>query len=188
MVKNIFQKDLYLLLCISGFKNYYYAKGTILVFKDNKGLTGQLNDWGKEFSVQFDLIIKTLNGPFSHGGSWQNIIHFTIGGDRGALGRRIPALYLNKSGFLHFCSQINDDPNICTNSHKVELNKNHSIRIVQQNVGGKFIYSITMNGHLLFSIENKKPRNYEKVFVYTSNPWFDTFAPSGTLSNLKIQG
>ena len=91
-------------------------------------------------------------------------------------------------GFLHILSQINDIGNFPVNTNILQLHKNYSIKIAQLNIGGKFIYSVTINGHVYFSIENQKPRNHGKVFVYTSDPWYDTFGQSGTLSNLEIQG
>ena len=165
--------------------NQYTANEIVSVSKGKKWLDEILPHWGKEFSVEFDLVIKTLD-HFT--GSWQNIIHLTVGVDDG-LGRRIPAVYLHKSGFLGFYSQINNHETFLPKGGEfyIELNKNYSIRIAQQNVSGKFIYSVTINGKILFSVENEKPTNFEEVFVYTSNPWDETFGPSGTLSNLKIQ-
>ena len=91
-------------------------------------------------------------------------------------------------GYLYIGSQINDNNNFGVYTNVLQLHKNYSIKIAQLNIGGKFIYSVTINGHVYFSIENQKPRNYGKVSVYTSNPWYDTFGQSGSLSNLEIQG
>ena len=144
-----------------------------------------LLNWGKEFTIEFDLVIKSLNTHFT--GEWQNIFHLTIGPNYGTFGTRIPALFLNKNGYLRFRSQLGDQSNYWFTFY-IELNKNYSVKIAQQQIEGKHIFSITINGHVVNSVQNLKPMSFQKVLVYLSDPFFETFGPSGTLSNLKIQG
>ena len=83
--------------------NQYNVKGTVPVAKGLE-IPSYFTNWGKEFTVQFDLVIKTLNGHFT--GAWQNIIHLTIGGNGGVLGQRIPAVWLHKTGTVSEIAKI----------------------------------------------------------------------------------
>ena len=110
-------------------------------------------------------------------------------------GGRLPAVFLNKNKFFRICYQVNIPMNrycyidICTycKNYNYELNTDYHFEISQQrNPSGEAIYSIKVNGVTFDEVVNTAPLKFEDVKLYLSNPWFDTFAPFGNLSNLKL--
>ena len=122
-----------------------------------------------------------MEGP----GSWTSLFHLTIGEDSG-VGGRIPAVFVNQDKYFHHCYHVNGDDNYYQN-YDYELNKDYHFEISQQkNSEGEAVYSIKVNGETLHEIVNTTPLKFKDVKLYLSDPWFDTFAPYGKLSNLKI--
>jgi hypothetical protein len=67
------------------------------------------------------------------------------------------------------------------------LNKEYHFEISQQtNSKGEAVYSIKVNGETFHEIVNTTPLKFKDVKLYLSDPWYETFAPFGKLSNLKI--
>ena len=60
-----------------------------------------------------------------------------------------------------------------------------SLEISQEQAGGKFVYKIVIGGKMIFSVENKKPEEMNKVKVYASDPWYP--AQHGSIKALLIQ-
>merc|ERR1712154_487550 len=137
-------------------------------------------DWSDEFKVEFDVIVnKELPG------SWESLFHMTTGEDLG-VGGRVPAVFLNPNKYFYTCYHVNGNNDYCQN-YNYELNKDYHFEISQQkNSKGEAIYSITINGETVHEIVNKTPLKYKNVKLYLSDPWYETFAPFGKLSNLKI--
>ena len=122
-----------------------------------------------------------MEGP----GSWTSLFHLTTGEDSG-VGGRIPAVFVNQDKYFHHCYHVNGDDNYCQN-YDYELNKDYHFEISQnKNSEGEAVYSIKVNGETLHEIVNTTPLKFKDVKLYLSDPWFDTFAPFGRLSNLKI--
>ena len=137
-------------------------------------------DWSDEFNVEFDVIVnKELPG------SWKSLFHLTTGENLG-VGGRIPAIFLNPAKYFYTCYHVNGDDDYCQN-YNYELNKDYHFEISQhKNSKGEAVYSITVNGETVHEIVNKTPLKYKDVKLYLSDPWYETFAPFGKLSNLKI--
>ena len=98
---------------------------------------GKIPTWGPEFRVTFDLKINSL---VSGRGGWTNVISFQInGGKRNnvKMGDRIPSIFLNKKGFLHFTSGVNRNRNHVFNFNSIKLKKWFSIAIQQTRENGK---------------------------------------------------
>ena len=71
-------------------------------------LLGELSTLYKEYNITFDLMINSLVGE-----TWQNIIHFTIGGNAAQYGDRAPAVwYHHDSNQLYVVSAINGNKNM----------------------------------------------------------------------------
>ena len=122
-----------------------------------------------------------MEGP----GSWTSLFHLTTGEDSG-VGSRIPAVFVNQEKYFHHSYHVNGDDNYCQN-YNYELNKDYHFEISQKkNSEGEAVYSIKVNGETLHEIVNTTPLKFKDVKLYLSDPWFDTFAPFGRLSNLKI--
>ena len=145
------------------------------------------SDWSDEFKIEYDVIVnKEFEGGYMEGpGSWTSLFHLTTGEDSG-VGGRIPAVFVNQDKYFHHCYHVNGDDNYYQN-YDYELNKDYHFEISQQkNSEGEAVYSIKVNGETFHEIVNTTPLKFKDVKLYLSDPWFDTFAPYGKLSNLKI--
>ena len=139
--------------------------------------TADLND---EFRIEYDIIVnqEILD-------SWKSLFRITTGENTGE-GGRIPAVFLNPSKSLYNCYHVNGDTNYC-HSYDYELNTDYHFEMSQQrNPNGEAVYRIFVNGELLHEIINTTPLKFQDVKLFLSDPWYDSFAPFGKLSNLKI--
>ena len=145
-----------------------------------------ISDWSDEFKVEYDVVInKDLPG------TWYSLFHVTTasksdGKPFNKYGGRIPAVYVNKNKYFHICHHVNGNTNYCQN-YNYELNKEYHFEISQQtNSKGEAVYSIKVNGETFHEIVNTTPLKFKDVKLYLSDPWYETFAPFGKLSNLKV--
>ena len=110
----------------------------------------------------------------------------TIGGDEKQYGDRIPAVWVNEENFFQIASAVSGDPN---NHQNLDFNLNqwyHFEIIQEENSKGEVIYSILMDGFTVYQVVNTLPQRFEKVILYTSDPFYPSFAPFGELRNLNI--
>ena len=155
----------------------FSKNGTVALTKGNH--VWSINDWSNEFKVEYDVIVnKELPG------SWKSLFHLTTGEDLG-VGGRIPAVFVNPDKYF-FCYHVNGDDDYCQ-SYNYELNKEYHFEISQhKNSKGEAIYNIKVNGKTFYEIVNTTPLKFKDVKLYLSDPWYETFAPFGKLSNLKV--
>ena len=125
--------------------------------------------WGPEFSIEMDITIKALPPNF------RSIIHFTENFSGKNYGDRVPAIWLSKSGFLLICSAISGDKNKCTQVNQ-PIDQQFTLEIKQatRQSDGKMFYEISVNGNIVFSIENTQPMSFTNVKAYGGDPWFDS--------------
>ena len=117
---------------------------------------------------------------------WHNVFHMTIGGNKFQYGDRIPAFWVNQSKSFWIWSAISGSP-YYSNSLTYNLYQWYHIEIKQEeNSNGKIIYSIAMDGTTVWEVVNNLPTRFEKVILYTSDPWYPSFASFGELKNLNI--
>ena len=156
---------------------FFSKDGNVALTKGNH--VWSINDWSNEFKVEYDVIVnKELPG------SWKSLFHLTTGEDLGA-GGRVPAVFVNLDKYF-FCYHVNGDDNYCQ-SYNYELNKEYHFEISQhKNSNGEAIYNIKVNGKTFYEIINTTPLKFKDVKLFLSDPWHETFAPFGKLSNLKI--
>ena len=141
------------------------------------------SDWSDEFKVEYDVIVNK-DMP----GTWKSLFHLTTGINNNyqVLGARIPAVFVNPSKFFHICNHVNGNTNYCQN-YNYELNKEYHFEISQhKNSKGEAVYRINVNGETFHEVVNTTPLKFKDVKLYLSDPWYETFAPFGKLSNLKI--
>ena len=118
--------------------------------------------------------------------NWHNVFHMTIGGDRKQYGDRIPAVWVNEKKFFHIASAVSGDSNNNQN-FGFNLNQWYHFEIIQEeNSKGEVVYSILMDGFTVYQVVNTLPQRFEKVILYTSDPFYPSFAPFGELRNLNI--
>ena len=120
---------------------------------------------------------------------YANVFHMTIGGDgygdAKQYGDRIPAVWVNNENF-YISSAVSGNPNY-RQLYDYNLNQWYHFEIIQEeNSKGEVIYSILMDGRTVYQVFNTLPQRFEKVILYTSDPFYMSFAPFGELKNLKI--
>ena len=118
---------------------------------------------------------------------WHNIFHMTIGGNMENYGDRIPAVWVNKAKYFLIWSGISGNPLTYYQNDNYNLNQWYHIEILQkENSNGEIIYSIEIDGFTVHEVVNTLPQRFEKVILYTSDPFYRSFAPFGELRNLNI--
>ena len=132
------------------------------------------------------LIQVTKELPKNKYGGYYNVFHMTIGGNDKQYGDRIPAVWVNEEKFFHIASAVSGNPNFNQN-YDYTLNQWYHFEIIQEeNSKGEVIYSILMDGFTVYQVVNTLPQRFEKVILYTSDPFYPSFAPFGELRNLNI--
>ena len=160
---------------ISG-QHFFSRIGNVALTKGK--LVWSTSDWSDEFKVEYDVIVTE---ELSQG--WGNLFHVTTGEDMGE-GSRIPAVFVNQD-FFHICYNFNGTE-YCHN-YNYKLNEEYHFEISQnKNSNGEAIYNIKVNGKTFHEIINTTPLKFQNVMLYLSNPWHETLAPFGKLSNFKI--
>ena len=156
----------------------YSMTGEQEIAKDNRLIT--LPQLTKQWKVSFE--VKPTDYKYT---SYASLLHMTIGGNRGQVGDRSPAIWLHKTRGVLVSSAIDG---------KVAYSKTvkplpaagewTKIEVSQVLVGAKHVFSITIGDKKVFSKTNSKPVELTDVKVYSGNPW--STSQSGFLQNLKI--
>lgn len=132
------------------------------------------------------IIQVTKELPKNKPGGFYNVFHMTIGGDRKQYGDRIPAVWVNQEKFFYISSAVSGNPDD-HQSFDFTLYQWYHFEIIQEeNSKGEVIYSILMDGFTVYQVVNTLPQRFEKVILYTSDPFYPSFAPFGELKNLNI--
>ena len=157
-------------------------EGEIEVEKNNK-LSQVFNQWGKEYSIKFDIRIhKDFSSP-----EWLNVFRMTSTDNNCCnIGDRIPGLFVLSNKKLQITNSIGSQGN----DHfefPYELHKTYHIVISQtQSRTGKFEYCTNIDSINVRCLGNDKPRFFENVLLYFSDPWHASLKGYGKLSNLEI--
>ncbi|XP_066922243.1 uncharacterized protein [Clytia hemisphaerica] len=138
-----------------------------------------LETWSPAYSISFQI------KPLYIVNHWTSIIHFTTGGNLGAHGRRVPAVFIMPhTSRLHICTSLHNSNNWCVNSAALPLHKYSQVSINQYPNGGKYMYRVYVNGKQLANVENKTPRYFQNIKVYKADPWYN--AASANIRYLYI--
>ena len=147
--------------------------------------------WGNFYNVEADITVNKMPSI-----EWTNVFHFSQNGNIDVYGDRIPAVFIHKAGYFHICSGVNGNKDFSKDVPFV-LGKKYNLEIQQKKENGKkihgiqiendkTIYEIKINGKIILSTENKKPRDFDNVKVYVSDPWHNAFTANiGILSNFQ---
>ena len=122
----------------------------------------------KSYTISFDI------KPLSVQSSWSNVLHFTIGANRGSFGDRAPAVWFMKnSTVLYICSDFYSSTNKCSKSKPLVVGRYHLVVIQQRNVGLRYsLYSAFLDGRYIHHWANFRPRCFKGVKVFMSDPWY----------------
>ena len=137
-------------------------------------------NWGKYFSIQFDIVVKKHPR-----GRWTNVFYFKAV-EHGLQNDFVPALWIESGGYFHIGMHINNNQK---NTKKVrfELGKTYHVTIRQSKRFTQFWYEIIIDNESKLKIENKNPKSWSKVWLYTSSTFNDPFTSEfGNVCNLQI--
>ena len=156
-------------------QHFFSRIGNVALTKGD--LVWSTSDWSDEFKVEYDVIVTEDLPP-----NWKNLFLVTTGEE----GSHILVVYVNPDKYFIICYPVNGNTASCQNYY-YELNKEYHFEISQnKNSKGEAIYNIKVNGKTFHEIVNTTPLKFQNVLLYLSNPWHETLAPFGKLSNLKI--
>ncbi|XP_047133483.2 uncharacterized protein LOC100207579 isoform X2 [Hydra vulgaris] len=143
-------------------------------------LLGTLYVLLKVYTVSFN--VKPMN--FTVG--LNSVVHLTLGNDFGAYGDRNPGVWFHKdgSGSLVICVAINGNASYCIKTTPLTLGKWSSVKIYQSMQGGKYWFSVDLNGINIHKVENSDSRDFYNMKVYASDPWYN--AQNASISELLI--
>ena len=157
----------------------YSMAGEQEIAKDNRLIT--LPQLTKQWKVSFE--VNPTDYKYT---GYASLLHMTIGGNRGQVGDRSPAIWLHKTRGVLVSSAIDG---------KVAYSKTvkplpaagewTKIEVSQVLVGAKHVFSITIGDKKVFSKTNSKPVELTDVKVYSGSPWYTN--QKGFLQKLKIE-
>ena len=118
--------------------------GYNLLRKDN--LVATLSSWGDYFEVSLELWIES----FAQSRTWTEVFRFTATEiDCCSAGNRIPALFVNKAGFIYATSQVGSDGDF-HKSFNIKPKTWTMVQIKQYPENGKVIINLVFNLALFF--------------------------------------
>ena len=107
-----------------------------LITKDN--LVATLPSWGDQFDVSLELWIESFTPADKNG--WTELLRFTATNkDMGSAGDRIPAIFVNKNGYIHVVSQIGTNANANKNIN-IKTKTWTKVEIKQYQENGKVFF------------------------------------------------
>ena len=111
--------------------------------------------------------------------------------DAAEYGKRIPALFISKSGFLHLSSSVSGNWNYAFDFSYV-VNKKYKYEIIQIADSSNVItYTVKVDGVVRFGpVVNTQPTLFEEAYLYVSEPYNDPNVDSAfgyaALTNLCV--
>ena len=121
------------------------------------------------WSVEFDIIALGPQGP-----EHSSIFHVTTGENAAGMGTRYPSIFITQS---YQKLQFQNDIDRTANQgyvHPEELSESAwtSVKVYQHNKDTAMLLTIEINGVTVYEVENKQPRTYDNMLVYSSDPWY----------------
>ena len=145
-----------------------------------KGNLAWSGTWSDEFKIKFDVIV--TSEPTE---DWNNVLHVTTGNNCCGLGERIPSVSIYRGEYIEICFGVSGNNNYCKN-YNIVLHRLYHLEISQNKTSnGEAVYKISVDGTIFHEVINTTPKNFQNAKLYLSDPWHASFAPHGTLSNLR---
>ena len=166
-------------LALTEWTTAYSTAGEQEIAKDNRLIT--LPQLTKEWKVSFE--VKPTDYKYT---GYASLLHLSIGGNRGQVGDRSPAIWLHKTRGVLVSSAI--DGKVAYSKTVKPLpaaGKWTKIEICQMDEGSKYEFSITVDDKKVFTKTNSKPVALKNVKVYLGSPWYTN--QKGFVRNLKIE-
>ena len=136
----------------------------------------------KEWKVSFELRASSYQYK-----SYAQILQMTIGGKSGNIGDRTPALWIHKTRGVYLTTTLGSKSSVGKffKTKKPPINEWTSVEISQTRKGSKYIFSFTLKGETLWTVENSDPREFSSVKVFASSDWY--VAQAGAIRGFKIE-
>ena len=139
----------------------------------------------KQYSLHLEFMVTEL----LPNNRWYNIYHATISGNYDGYGSRVPGIFIhNTNGKME--STVNFAPygniNFRTHINPIQLKKWIIINVSQTKVENDYQYVVEVNGKVVQTVKNTKPRLFENVNIYISDPWHS--ALPGYVRNVYLKG
>ena len=138
-----------------------------------------------QYSLHVEFMV---TGPFPTD-RWYNIYHATINGNNKIYGSRTPGiwiLYKNGKMYPNVHSAVRGNKDYTTNIDSIPLNEWIIINVSQTKIGTEYQYVVEVNGKVLHTVNNTKPKEFENVKIYISNPW--SLVVPGYVRNVYLKG
>ena len=117
---------------------------------------------------------------------YASLLHMTIGGNRGQVGDRSPAIWLHKTRGVLVASTIDGKVSYGKTVKPLPAaGKWTKIKVCQMDEGSKYEFSIKIANKKVFTKTNSKPVELKDVKVYLGSPWYTN--QKGFVRNLKIE-
>ena len=157
----------------------YSMAGELEIAKDS--LLTTLPKLTKQWRVSFEV----NPSDFKYTG-YASLLHMTIGGNRGQVGDRSPAIWLHKTRGVLVASTIDGKVSYGKTVKPLPAaGKWTKIEVCQIDDGSRYEFSITIGDKKVFSKTNSKPADLKDVTVYLGSPWYTN--QKGFVRNLKIE-
>jgi hypothetical protein len=162
---------------------FFNQSGSVPLIRDN--LVTTFYGWGEEYIVSFDFEAFQAMSYLTAA----NVLHFSIGGQYGLYGDRIPAVFAKQ---LSSSEQVMEFRSSVSGYHdhgfdfSYQLNTLYHIEISQLKNGDIVTYRIRINGVKVHSEVNTDVEVFSAVHLYLSSPRLSTFGTYGTVRNLWV--
>ena len=157
----------------------YYMTGEQEIAKDSRLIT--LPQLTKGWKVSFE--IKPTDYTYT---SYASLLHLSIGGNRGQVGDRSPAIWLHKTRGVLVASTIDGKVSYGKTVEPLPAaGKWTKIEVCQMDEGSSYEFSITIGDKKVFTKTNSKPVELKDVKVYLGSPWYTN--QKGFVRKLKIE-
>ena len=155
-----------------------FINNEVPLFRDTYITT--LRYFHEKYTVSFEV------KPLMFYKNWATVIYLTTGVNTEQNGNRNLAVFFtpDENGVMRIYSAINHELNNSFDTDFLPLNIWSSIKISQQLINRVYIYSISVNGIIVYSTVNLNPSKLMNVKVYAADPWH--IAQSGLIRNLII--
>ena len=118
--------------------------------------------------------------------SYGSVLHMTIGGYKGKVGDRTPAIWFHKTRGILVSIALSGRASYNKFFHPLPIVGHWTkFEFSQTLVKSQSIVNITIGGKNVFYRENRKPVELENVKVYSGNPW--NALQKGSMRNLTIE-
>ncbi|XP_065663221.1 uncharacterized protein LOC136085755 isoform X2 [Hydra vulgaris] len=151
-------------------------------------IIAQIPKLKKEYLVSFDL------NPIAFETGLHSVVHFITGVYMVNNGNETLGIWLDEDGKgrVKIVAAINREKTIYY--YPIQLNIWSNIEVCQSLNGNFYVYTIRLNGQVVFSMINNQAKDFTDVKVYASNPWdkvqnasIKNFFVINGISNSKVE-